>query len=562
METISFRKLLGTAFFCALALVLTFVYAVHIRFVERNALAQVRTHMAGQAEAITDLLQADLASGFYPAVVQRADRALKTQTNIIGLKVEMRGGYVVYDMTRPGTQRDVVVITKRVSLLHSPGEALDDDDWIAILTIQFSLKPHTALMEGQRRAIIAGGVIVAVAGLVLSALLSGLLAAPIRRLAREMTRGDMGRLQGLKAEGAAVYVDELAELYSQTHRLACDNLEFQDRLVAQERERATWEIARQVAHDIRSPLAALDVASDDVAQLPEHKRALIHAAVSRIHDIANSLLNRRHTQAAGDAAAISAIAVPQQLLSLIDQVVSEKRLQFQSRSRVRIATEYAPDAVALLANIQRIEFARVLSNLINNAVEALGDEGLVAVGLASGDGHARVSVQDDGKGIPSDVLVRLGRRGETYGKPEGTGLGLFHARTSVESWGGSLELASVVGKGTTLTLLLPLAVPGAVLLDDDELVHATWRVAAEKAGVALIGFRTPEELMGALERISKETSIYLDSDLGGATRGESLAIELGARGYKNIYLATGRSKDDFTKLDGVLGVVGKAPPWG
>ncbi len=291
---------------------------------------------------------------------------------------------------------------------------------------------------------------------------------------------------------------------------------FHERAKSLEKQAAVGEIASQVAHDIRSPLAALEVAAGNVSQLPEDKRILIRAAVGRIRDIANSLLSkqRAQAQAAGTASDAPVAISPQLLSSLIDPVVSEKRLQFRSLSRVEIELRLDASSYGLFAAVQPVEFKRLISNLVNNAVEAFGDgAGAVSVGLASRDGRALMSVQDNGKGIPPEALAKLGRRGETYGKADGSGLGLHHARTSAESWGGSLEIASEVGKGTMTTVLLPLAaapewfVPelqlspaqAVVILDDDASIHQVWqgRLDALKAsarGIAVVHVSTPEEL--------------------------------------------------------------------
>lgn len=104
-------------------------------------------------------------------------------------------------------------------------------------------------------------------------------------------------------------------------------------LAAAEKEKALVELARQLAHDIRSPLAALEIVSKNVAQLPEGKRIIIRSALGRIRDIANSLLSKQRPQAVEAASEASS---PQLLSSLIDPIVSEMRLQFRSQSRIEI----------------------------------------------------------------------------------------------------------------------------------------------------------------------------------------------------------------------------------
>ncbi|MBI4668495.1 MAG: HAMP domain-containing histidine kinase, partial [Elusimicrobia bacterium] len=283
-------------------------------------------------------------------------------------------------------------------------------------------------------------------------------------------------------------------------------------------------VARQVAHDIRSPLAALDAVIKDVSQLPEEKRIIIRSAASRIRDIANNLIEKhrevqaadKNTAAGAPSTAVEPAAI-QLLSSLIDPLITEKRLQFRSKIGIEIEGGLDVSSYGLFAKIQPTEFKRVLSNLINNAVEALGEKGIVTVSLACDAGQILLKVQDNGPGIPKEILAKLGQRGETHGKAGGSGLGLYHARTSLESWGGSLEIASermsdraiergeqeTEGErhGTTVTLKLPLAKPpswfvsqleidpqsAVVILDDDTSIHQVWQGRFSAGGGSAFG---------------------------------------------------------------------------
>jgi signal transduction histidine kinase len=76
-----------------------------------------------------------------------------------------------------------------------------------------------------------------------------------------------------------------------------ERVEVRDRELEQMRTFAQLSsLARQVAHDIRSPLAALDVGLSDLGELPENKRILVRTAVNRIKDIANNLLNQNKAE--------------------------------------------------------------------------------------------------------------------------------------------------------------------------------------------------------------------------------------------------------------------------
>lgn len=101
----------------------------------------------------------------------------------------------------------------------------------------------------------------------------------------------------------------------------------------------------------------------------------------------------------------------------------------------------------------------------------------------------------------------------------------------------------------------------AVLIDDDALVHMTWKVAARSARVALKQFRNPADFFANYEGLSKDTTIYIDSDLGDGLKGEEIAQIIHATGFKTIYLETGHRPGSFPDMPWIKKVLGKDPPW-
>ncbi|MBI4350962.1 MAG: HAMP domain-containing histidine kinase [Elusimicrobia bacterium] len=324
--------------------------------------------------------------------------------------------------------------------------------------------------------------------------------------------------------------------------------------------KAVSDIAAQVAHDIRSPLAALGAAAKSLEQLPAEQRSLIEGSVNRMQGIADDLLRRYRAPGAEIKTGPEVTA----LAGLIDQVLAEKRLQHKDKTGVKIV--FTDEAVDAKASIKPKEFQRLISNLVNNSVEAFEKPGTVSVGLSTLDGRVVIEIKDDGKGIPPEILARLGRKGETHGKAGGTGLGLYHARTTIESWGGSLQISSEPGKGTSVTIELPRseaarpAPSTVILLDDDPLVHMNWKLAAKAAGMELRACKTPSDLDAAIENLPKDTPVYIDSDLGDGIKGETIAADLHNKGYSDITMATGHSPEKFAHLPW-LKVTGKEPPW-
>ena len=323
-----------------------------------------------------------------------------------------------------------------------------------------------------------------------------------------------------------------------------------------ESNRLKADMAAQVAHDIRSPIFALDAALKTMTQLPEQQRIIVRHAVNRIRDVANSLLEKNRQKPAISSADDAALVGTGESLdvhllsSLIDSVITEKRLSFESKLDINIDFKLSQESYGLFARIQPVEFRRMISNLVNNAVEALGEKGTVDISLNhDGDGII-LAVADNGKGIPPEILAKLGRRGETHGKAGGSGLGLFHARTTAESWGGSLNITSQPGRGTTVSITLPKTeAPGGfvgelklaagrpvIVLDDDTGVHQIWRGRFETARVnendiEVSYFSVPDELRSWIKANPAKAGgaiCLFDHELTGFTEtGLSLASELG-----------------------------------
>lgn len=291
----------------------------------------------------------------------------------------------------------------------------------------------------------------------------------------------------------------------------------------------------QVAHDIKSPLVALNTFFAKASQLPEENRILVRNAIQRMQDIANSLILRhREIYNQGDGKNVIETVEPQsvQLLSsLIDSLISEKRMQYRDLLEVEIIGSFGENSYGLFSKIQSKEFKRMLSNLINNAVESLNEKGNVTMILSSFEDKILFSIKDTGKGIHPDILPKLMQRGATFGKSGGSGLGLYHAKQVSEQWGGQLEVYSEVGKGTQVLLTLPKVTEPSwfvatlnlsfystiVIIDDDTSIHNIWNERFQiflkpEYGVKIIHFSNPGNVISWHEkedRLKLKNFLYL-----------------------------------------------------
>lgn len=474
------------------------------------------------------------------------------------------------------------------------------------------------------------------------------------------------------------------------------------------------DVSLQVSHDIRSPLAALNSMLTQLEQIPEAQRVLMRSAVQRMNDIANQLLEKgkkieKQVEVREDVYvfADSETMLSTQLLSpLIDSILSEKRLQFREKQGVNIDSDLNL-GYGLFARVDVTQLKRTISNLLNNSVEALKDGiGYVKLTLESSPATVCVIITDDGVGIPKQVLEKLGQFRVSYGKENsdsGLGLGVYHAKKTINGFGGKFKIESTLGIGTKITIELPKAQaplwfveslvlhPGmkfitldddisinqvwknrieqfshmnacidhisftsgsefrswvqknsmkkqdriasntiylidyelinqkitgldlveelgitdqtilvtsryeeasirercsnigtklipktlagivpmelkqarqpfdGILIDDDPLVHSTWKFAAQDKNKSFIGFYNHIDFFESINQFDIKSKIYVDSNLGNGIKGEVIARQISDLGFKNIYLCTGFNSTDFVQMSWIKGILGKDP---
>jgi len=105
--------------------------------------------------------------------------------------------------------------------------------------------------------------------------------------------------------------------------------------------------------------------------------------------------------------------------------------------------------------VDSLKVRRALENLINNAIESMQVEGDVKVTLRGEEGNIVLRVIDEGRGMSPEVMSQLFKPFFTT-KPGGMGLGLAFCKRTVEAHGGTIKVESEEGRGTTVTILLPV----------------------------------------------------------------------------------------------------------
>ena len=217
-------------------------------------------------------------------------------------------------------------------------------------------------------------------------------------------------------------------------------------------------LTMQVAHDIRSPLSALNMIIGRSTGLPMSELILIERISERINEIANDLLAMNTSRENGFYGQHENTMIESHnLYEIVRDIMDEKSIGL-TEDRLSFVSS-AEDTIHIICRFDRIQIARTLSNLINNALEAISDGGNVTVGISSSGDRAIVQIMDDGCGIPTDVLQKLGKSRISFGKGQklsGSGLGVLHAQETINNSGGTLQIESREGRGTLVTIRLPI----------------------------------------------------------------------------------------------------------
>ena len=262
------------------------------------------------------------------------------------------------------------------------------------------------------------------------------------RAARAFASGDRS------ARTTATGPGELAELGHAVNSMA-------DAVVRSEREQRT--LTADVAHELRTPLAALQAGLEELRDglvEPDRARlAALHDQVLRLGRVVGDLAELSAAEA--ETAAPAARRAVVDLVALVADEVDARTPQLRAAG---LDVDLHPTGpVVVPADADRLH--QVLGNLLANAARYCRPGDRVDVRVGTDGGRAVLEVEDTGPGIPPDELPHVFERlwrGRGAAHVAGSGIGLAVAREIVTAHGGTIEVASA-GRGTTVTVRLPVA---------------------------------------------------------------------------------------------------------
>ena len=320
------------------------------------------------------------------------------------------------------------------------------------ITVLGSYGPLTKFIDQLNQYLSALGIVAFVIGALLVYLLSDTFTRPLGSLVagvRALEAGDFHH--PLDPRGS----DEVAELTRAFDRMRTSLLKTQRDLLESEQLATIGRMASSISHDLRHSLAAIVANSEflcDSHLTPVQREELyqeVRTGVNLMTDLIDSLLEFARTRE-------SLTPAHANVLETIQRSVHAVRLH--PRHQTRQIEVHCAAGVAGWFDARKLE--RVLYNLLLNACEAAPDVG-GKVEVAAGDigGAITISVSDNGPGIADSIRAKLFHPFVSYGKENGTGLGLAVVQKIVQDHGGEIRVERTAQQTTVFRITLPGRVP-------------------------------------------------------------------------------------------------------
>jgi signal transduction histidine kinase len=285
----------------------------------------------------------------------------------------------------------------------------------------------------------------------MAAFISDEITRPLKMIQQRFSQMKLGR----KSE-SIIYRgrDEIAGLVNEYNRMMKELVHSIDMLAQSERESAWREMAKQVAHEIKNPLTPMKLSvqhllrswKDNREDFDEYLEKVTRTLIEQIDNL--SFIASEFGNFAKMPKAVS------EEINIIDSIRSTLNL-YSNTENVDFVFEHESDFVPVFADKEQL--SRVFINLIKNAIQSIPDnrQGKIVISLVKNRNAVRISITDNGKGIPEELQNKLFTPSFTT-KSSGMGLGLSIVKSIIVSFGGNITFKTKVNLGTTFIIELPV----------------------------------------------------------------------------------------------------------
>ena len=227
-------------------------------------------------------------------------------------------------------------------------------------------------------------------------------------------------------------------------------------------EKMKDEFVSTVSHELRTPLTSIRgalslVTSGVLDDLPEKANELLETAArntERLMHLINDILDMQKIEAGKLEYSISQI----DLMDAVEKSITDN-LSYAKQYHVNIEPGDKIDDIVV--NVDPLRLAQIMSNLISNAAKFSNKNSTIYIHTNIENKFAKISVVDTGAGIPEEyfdkIFSKFSQNDASATKEKGgTGLGLAISKQMIEAMGGSIDFTSIIGKGTSFNIYIPI----------------------------------------------------------------------------------------------------------
>jgi signal transduction histidine kinase len=453
------------------------------RHQRRVILEQIRLRAFSLGSSLAALSEGYLLSYNFAKLEQAVERVTADEDDIIYAIAHLRDGRVAAFSGRndlqgrwlddPISQRAIrvqAVLVQHITVpqTREPGYDVAIPVYVpeasvkwGVIRLGFSLKRADLAIHQTRRDLFLLSLGAIICGTSLAILLAMRISKPIGQLVsevHEITRGSYDHPIQVEGRDEISYLARAFEQMRKSLQLHLTGLAEEKQLLAeanirlQETQQQLMLLAAKVAHEVNNPLAILKTSFQIIRvqrldkDTLEGQLLLIEQEIDRIGRIIREILAFSRPNQKDEV--VEASAVVESLKLLLEQNLSERQIALKlllqpGLPRVRISSDH---------------LKQVVLNMVRNAEDAMPNGGQIAIQTVKRGSSVELSITDTGCGIPEAYLSRLFDPFFTTKETDterGMGLGLAVSYGIIRGAGGSIEVESEVGKGSTFRVLLP-----------------------------------------------------------------------------------------------------------
>ena len=328
----------------------------------------------------------------------------------------------------------------------------DDGRIVGIVAVPTLYRVEEVEEEVARRNALIFGIYAVVVFLIvlIATTFANRIAAPIHRLTlatKRVARGDLDVTVGAQtADG------EIGELITSFEMMTRDLARSREALVKIERELAWKEMARQVAHEIKNPLTPMKLSIQHLRQTYKDKVPNFDAVFDQV---SRTIIEQIDTlsRIAGEFARFGRMPKPSLESVDVNAVVREAIVLFDQDPHVEFELSLEQHLPSVKSD--REELRRAFINIVRNGIQAMNNAGRMTIRSWIEEGRVMIAFRDYGTGMSEEVREKLFQPNFST-KTDGMGLGLAITKKSIDDVGGSITAESMPGKGTTVTISIPI----------------------------------------------------------------------------------------------------------